>query len=111
MIIFIFFFYNPNVNTLMYVRTDITSKAYYRKSKLGNHHAYIRKCRLAVFKCDHCGEEFKRERGKVDPRRLNNNYFHVCPKCDPKRFAQKRGVEKRLVWDMPVDIDRPISSM
>jgi hypothetical protein len=27
----------------------------------------------------------------------------VCPTCDPKRFAQKKGVEKRKKLDLPVD--------
>jgi len=38
----------------------------------------------------------------MDPKRLNNNYYHVCGDCDAKRFAQEKGVEARRVWDMPV---------
>lgn len=38
----------------------------------------------------------------MDPKRLNNNFYHVCGNCDPKKFAQLKGVEARKVWDMPV---------
>lgn len=38
----------------------------------------------------------------MDPTRLSNNYFHVCKNCDSKRFAQKKGVDKKKVWDIPV---------
>jgi len=95
----------------MYLRTDIVTKSYVRRSKKGKHHPYLRKKSICIFKCDNCEEEFERDKGKVDPRRLSNNHFHVCPKCDPKRFAQKRGVEKRLVWDMSVSTDKPIGKM
>jgi len=111
MTIFSLSFYNPNVNTFMFKRLDVNITHYYRKSKLGNVHPFKRKKQIAVFECDNCGEEFSRDKGKVDPRRLSDNYFHVCPNCDPKRFAQKRGVEKRLVWNMPADTDKPISSL
>ena len=47
--------------------------------------------------------EFKRDKGKVDPKRLDNAYYHVCPDCDPKRFAQKKGVEKRKTLDSTID--------
>jgi hypothetical protein len=45
---------------------------------------------------------FKRDKGNMDPKRLNNNYYHVCGDCDAKKFAQSKGVEARRVWDMPV---------
>ena len=38
----------------------------------------------------------------MDPKRLTNNYYHVCGSCDAKKFAQEKGVESRKVWDMPV---------
>jgi hypothetical protein len=38
----------------------------------------------------------------MDPKRLNNKYFHVCDMCDSKRFAQTKGVEQKKVWDKPV---------
>jgi hypothetical protein len=45
---------------------------------------------------------FTRDKGNMDPKRLNNNYYHVCGDCDAKKFAQEKGVESRRVWDMPV---------
>ena len=37
----------------------------------------------------------------MSPKRLNNKFFHVCDTCDPKRFAQKKGAERRTIWDRP----------
>ena len=95
----------------MYVRTDITTKSYMRKSRRGKFHPYTRKKQIAVFQCDNCNELFERDKGVVDPRRLSNNYFHVCPSCDPKRFAQKKGVEKRLVWNLNASSGLDISKI
>ena len=53
--------------------------------------------------CDECKKEFRRNKGSIDPKRLSNHYHHVCPTCDPKRFAQKKGVEKRKKLNLPVD--------
>jgi hypothetical protein len=47
-------------------------------------------------------KEFQRNKGAMDPNRLSNNYYHVCNTCDNKRFAQKKGTEKRNIWNMPV---------
>ena len=47
----------------------------------------------------------------MDPKRLNNNYFHVCGNCDAKVFAQKKGVEKKQIWDMPASLDIPIGKI
>jgi hypothetical protein len=55
--------------------------------------------------------EFIRERGSMDPTRLNNNYFHVCSNCDAKRFGQKRGVERKQVWDMSASSNLPIGKL
>ena len=44
----------------------------------------------------------------MDPKRLNNNYFHVCENCDAKRFAQKRGVNAKQVWSLKASSDMPI---
>jgi hypothetical protein len=35
----------------------------------------------------------------------------VCETCDPKRFAQKKGVQKRLVWNMPAGSEIDISKI
>ena len=59
--------------------------------------------KYSIFKCDNCSEEFTRDKGRIDPKRLCDDYSHVCPKCDPKRFAQKRGVEQRKRLNLRVD--------
>ena len=79
-----------------------------RKSKLGSVHKYKRHKTMAVFRCDNCDTEFERPRGSMDPKRLSNNYFHVCDKCDAKRFAQKKGVDRKKVWNLNASSDLPI---
>ena len=64
-----------------------------------------------VFRCDNCNEIFERERGSMDPKRLSNNYFHVCNDCDAKRFAQKRGVNRKQVWNLKASSDIPIGKI
>jgi hypothetical protein len=87
----------------MFIRTEQEVKFYVRKSKKGKTHPYKRLKTIAVFECDDCGEEFKRDKGKVDPKRLDNAYTHVCPACDPKRFAQRKGVEQRRRLNTTID--------
>ena len=82
-----------------------------RKSKLGKEHEYFRIQSWCVFRCDNCGIEFERLRGKMDPKRLNNNYFHVCKNCDAKRFGQKKGVERKKVWDLSASSSLPIGKL
>jgi len=79
-----------------------------RRSKLGKEHEYTRFKTVLLFRCDSCDKEFKRYREDIDPKRISNSYFHVCPDCDSKRFAQKKGVEKRLIWDMPASSTLPV---
>lgn len=86
----------------MFKHIEQEVKFYVRKSKKGKAHPYKRTRSYAVFECDDCKQEFKREKGKVDPKRLDNYYTHVCPACDPKRFAQKKGVERRKQLDTNV---------
>jgi len=86
----------------MFIKTEYTTSSYSRKSKLGHEHTYYRKKTVVVLSCDNCQEVFTREKGKMDPHRLNNNYYHVCSKCDVKKFAQKKGLESKSPWDMPV---------
>jgi hypothetical protein len=38
----------------------------------------------------------------MDPKRVNNNVYHVCSECDAKKFAQSKGIESKHIWDMPV---------
>ena len=85
----------------MYISEEQQIVTYTRTSKLGHTHTYDRTRRIVVFRCDNCAEIFKRERAKVVPKRLNNNYFHCCSACDAKRFAQKKGAERRTIWDRP----------
>jgi len=73
-----------------------------RTSKRGKNHTYMRKKTVLIFRCDCCNEIFMRDKGSMDPKRMNNNVYHVCSDCDAKKFAQEKGVESRKVWDMPV---------
>jgi hypothetical protein len=100
--IFIESFYNLNVNTTMYIGTEFRQTQHYRKSKYGTMHTYMRKKTVVVFRCDCCQGVFYREKGNMDPKRLNNNFYHVCGDCDAKKFAQSKGVEARKILDMPV---------
>ena len=95
----------------MFILIEEHTSTYIRTSQLGQSHDYSRSCRYAVFRCDNCGEIFQRLKGSVDPKRLSNNYFHCCNNCDPKRFAQKKGVERRLIWDMPASSMADISRL
>ena len=72
-----------------------------RTSKRGKVHTYARRKAVVVFRCDSCQGVFNRDKGDMDPKRLNNNFYHVCSDCDAKKFAQSKGVEARRVWDMP----------
>ena len=82
---------------------------YTRRSKLGKTHKYKRVKTIATLQCDNCDTVFTRDLKKISRKRLSNNYFHVCSKCDSKRFAQKKGVENKQLWDMPAGADLPIS--
>jgi len=95
----------------MFIREYTLKKLYERPSKLGKVHKYYRNVTMVILRCDNCDTEFERSRGSMDPKRLNNNYFHVCSNCDAKRFAQKRGVDRKHIWDMPASSDIPISKL
>lgn len=95
----------------MFIGLEQIKKQYRRLSKLGVEHIYERKKTVAVLRCDNCGETFTRDRGSMNPVRLSNNYFHVCSKCDPKRFAQKKGAERKIIWDKPVSSLDDISKL
>ena len=92
----------------MYIGRETTATVYTRPSKLGNTHDYIRNKTVAVFRCDNCDEIFRRELKKISQKRLSNNYFHVCSDCDAKRFAQRKGVERKKIWDMPASVELPV---
>ncbi len=95
----------------MYLGQTQQEKIYTRASKLGVTHEYTRVETQLHFRCDQCNEVFTRPKGSVSPKRLSNNYFHCCSNCDHKRFAQRKGVERRLIWDMPASSTLPISRM
>lgn len=86
----------------MYIGQEYAHQNYYRKSRYGTQHMYVRKKTVLIFQCDCCSGFFKRDKRDMDPKRLSNNYYHVCGDCDAKKFAQSKGVEARRVWDMPV---------
>lgn len=95
----------------MFIKEYTEKTVHTRRSKKGTLHSYFRRKTFAVFRCDNCGSEFTRPRGKMNPQRLNNNHFHVCTHCDAKRFAQRKGVEKKQVWDFSASSDLDISKL
>ncbi len=92
----------------MFLKTKSQVNQHTRVSKSGIEHTYTRTKTLAVFRCDNCDELFERELKKVQTKRLSNNYFHCCSNCDSKRFAQRKGVERKKIWDMPASVELPV---
>jgi hypothetical protein len=92
---------------IMEIKRVITS--YTRNSKLGVEHKYTRNKTVIVIECDNCKNLFERDLGKMDRKRLNNNYFYVCANCDSKKFAQKVGAKSRRFWNISVDTDIDIT--
>ena len=84
---------------------------YARLSKKGLKHIYYRKRKVARLQCDSCNKVFERPAKQMDYRRLAKDYTHVCPDCDPKRFAQSKGVESRRFWNTTVDLDLGIGDL
>ena len=95
----------------MYLTEETEVTVYTRISKLGKEHQHERTKRVIVFRCDSCGEIFKRDRAIMSPKRLSNNYFHCCNNCDSKRFAQKKGTDRRTIWDRPASSLDDISKL
>lgn len=95
----------------MFLTIEYQYTKFTRTSKLGESHEYTRKKTVVVFRCDSCAEIFKRDKGSMSPKRLSNNYFHVCSNCDSKRFAQRKGVERKHIWDMPASSLKDISQL
>jgi len=95
----------------MFIKEYTLKKRHERISKLGKVHQYYRDVTMVILRCDSCDAEFERSRGKMDPKRLSNNYFHVCSNCDAKVFAQKKGVEKKQIWNLHASSDIPISKL
>ena len=95
----------------MYINIEYEVIKHTRTSKLGKTHTYSRTRLVVILRCDNCKEVFKREKRLMDPRRLSDNYFHVCQHCDSKRFAQKKGVEKRTMWELPASSLKSIGDL
>jgi hypothetical protein len=95
----------------MYLTEEKETIIYIRVSKLGKEHSHSRIKRICLFRCDSCGVVFRRERAKMSPKRLSNNYFHCCSNCDAKRFAQKKGADRRTIWDRPASSLDDISKL
>lgn len=95
----------------MYLGQEFIKTSHYRTSKYGTVHAYLRRKTVLQFQCDCCQGFFKRDKGNMDPKRLNNSVYHVCGNCDAKKFAQSKGVESRMVWDMPVSSLKTIDQL
>ena len=92
----------------MFLTTEFEINVYDRPSKHGIPHSYQRKKTVALFRCDNCDDLFKRDLKHIDKKRLSNNYFHCCKNCDAKSFAQRKGIERKKIWDMPASIDWPV---
>lgn len=92
----------------MIIETKRVTTQYKRDSKLKNAHPYSRTKTVIVIQCDNCKSLFERLQGTMDRKRINNDYFHVCPNCNPKQFAQQKGVDRRTIWNLPVNSDLKI---
>jgi hypothetical protein len=93
----------------MFLKTETQENQYTRRSKHGLEHTFKRTKTIAVFQCDSCDTVFKRDLKHMDRKRLSDNYFHCCSNCDPKRFAQRKGVEQKKIWDMPASTELPVA--
>jgi hypothetical protein len=84
---------------------------YKRLSRLGTVHEHTRAKIVLELRCDNCSRLFERDQSRLDPKRRSNAYFHVCSECDAKRFAQRKGVERRFIWDRPASSSDDISKL
>jgi hypothetical protein len=92
----------------MFIKTERHTVTYTRPSKLGVLHTYTRTKTVIILRCDNCDQTFVRDLKNMSRTRLSNNYFHVCGDCDAKRFAQRKGVEQKKIWDMPASTNLPV---
>lgn len=84
----------------MFIKETTEIHLHQRESKLGNIHNFKRRRTVYHFRCDSCNKEFLRDKSKVTPSRATNNFHHVCPKCDVRRYAQQVGVEMRKIYTL-----------
>ena len=95
----------------MFIKIKKVETEYTRLSKGGKEHTYTRRKSFVELACDSCNTVFERALSLMDHRRLDNQYHHVCSNCDAKRFAQKKGVARRKLWDTSVDSDLNIGRL
>jgi hypothetical protein len=93
----------------MLIETKKVTTEYTRASKCNKLHTYKRTKTMVIIQCDNCQSLFEREQGKMNKKRISLDYYHVCLECDSKRFAQKRGVERRKLWNLSADSDIDIT--
>ena len=84
---------------------------YSRASKSGVEHCYVRTHKIALLQCDSCKVQFTRRVRDMDPRRLTAEHVHVCAACNPKQYAQRKGVESKRFWNTTVDLDQDIDAI
>lgn len=89
----------------MLVETRKIKTEYTRVSKNKKSHTYTRYKTIHILCCDCCNTMFEREQGTMDRKRATNDFQHVCPNCNPKKFAQKVGVVNRNFWNTPAGSD------
>lgn len=92
----------------MIIETRKIKTTHTRKSKSGKEHTYSRYRTVVVLKCNSCNTTFERDRSLMDPKRISNEFLHVCANCNQKKFAQKAGVDSRKFWNTPADSDKKI---
>ncbi len=66
----------------MLIETLKTLKLFKRESKLGICHTVRRNKIVYVFKCDTCGDTFKKPKSHTVVERVKNAHKHFCDKCN-----------------------------
>lgn len=92
----------------MFLRFLKEKNFYKRTTKKGIEHTYFRIKTIVELRCDNCDQIFQRDLKKFHKKRTSNSFFHVCANCDKKRFAQRKGVEKKKIWDLPASTELPV---
>lgn len=95
----------------MFIEILYETIEYMRPSKTGKLHTYTRTRAVIKLRCDNCSEIFIRPRSRMQSKRMNNNYFHVCEQCDAKKFAQKKRMQRTKILDMNASSLEDISKL
>lgn len=95
----------------MLIKIKKITTTHTRTSKFEKSHTYTRTKTIVVMQCDCCQSTFEREKSKMDSKRISPEYYHVCSNCNSKQFAQKRGVERRKIWNLSADSDIDITKL